>query len=154
MRRKDREITERAIIEEIISNSDVCRIAMADNNVPYIVSLNFGYTGGDKPCFWFHCAPEGRKQLMLEKNNYVCFELDTDHKLYPGEEACDWGMNFSSVVGYGKVYIVKELEEKIKGLRQIMLKYSGSKEFKFNEKVLERTKVLMLEVDEMTGKRK
>ena len=91
---------------------------------------------------------------MLEKNNYVCFELDTDHKLYPGEEACDWGMNFSSVVGYGKVYIVKELEEKIKGLRQIMLKYSGSKEFKFNEKVLERTKVLMLEVDEMTGKRK
>ncbi len=61
MRRKDREIKEVSILESIISNSDVCRIAFADNNLPYIVTLNFGYIGGDHPRFYFHCAKGGEK---------------------------------------------------------------------------------------------
>ncbi|MBK7713136.1 MAG: pyridoxamine 5'-phosphate oxidase family protein [Bacteroidales bacterium] len=45
MRRKDREISETSELEQIISESDVCRVAFADNNIPYIVTMNFGYSG-------------------------------------------------------------------------------------------------------------
>ena len=48
MRKQDKEVTDIQLIEEIISRSDVCRIAFADNNIPYIVTMNFGYSGGDK----------------------------------------------------------------------------------------------------------
>jgi uncharacterized protein len=154
MRRKDREIKEIADLELIISRSDVCRIALADKNIPYIVTLNFGYTGGESPCFWFHCANEGKKLDMMQKNNFVCFELDTDHEIYDGENGCDWGMKYSSVVGYGKLSIVKDKESRMYGLNCIMLHYSDRTWFAYDERVLDNTTILRMEVTEMTGKRK
>ena len=108
MRRKDREITEPESIEKIIRKADVCRIALANGDIPYIVTLNFGYSGGTHPCLYFHCAPDGRKLDMIEKNNWVCFEMDTDHELISGEKGCDWGMKYSSVVGYGRISVIRE----------------------------------------------
>jgi nitroimidazol reductase NimA-like FMN-containing flavoprotein (pyridoxamine 5'-phosphate oxidase superfamily) len=153
MRRNDREIKEISEIEDIISRSDVCRIAFAENNTPYIVTMNFGYSGGEEPCLYFHCAPQGRKLEMMRKNNFVCFEMDTDHKIYGGEQGCDWGMNFSSVVGYGNLSVIDSPEEKIKGLDIIMAHYSDSSNFTYDTKVFARTAVLRLDITEMTGKK-
>jgi uncharacterized protein len=154
MRRNDREIRDLSDVEAIISGSDVCRLAMADDNTPYIVTMNFGYTGGDNPCIHFHCAPEGRKLEMIRKNNYVCFEMDCDHKIFTGKKGCDWGMNYSSVVGYGNIFIVENQKDKIDGLKHIMNHYGGSADYPFDEKVVDGTTVLRLEISEMTGKRK
>jgi nitroimidazol reductase NimA-like FMN-containing flavoprotein (pyridoxamine 5'-phosphate oxidase superfamily) len=154
MRRKDRKISEISDLELIISESDVCRVAFADNNIPYIVTMNFGYSGGAKPCFYFHCANEGRKLEMIKKNNFVCFELDTDHELYKGEQGCDWGMKYSSVVGYGRISILRVREERIAGLNCIMSHYSDRNDFSYDERILGNTTLLKLDIDEMTGKRK
>ena len=154
MRRKDREINEVSILELIISHSDVCRIAFADNNHPYIVTLNFGYAGGDHPCLYFHCASVGKKLEMMKKNNFVCFEMDTDHELYDGENGCDWGMKFSSIVGFGKIKQVEDRESRIKGLDCIMSHYSDREKFSYDENVLANTIILRLDIEEMTGKRK
>jgi len=154
MRRKERQLTELSEIEQIISRADVCRIALADNNIPYIVTLNFGYTGSENGSFYFHCAKEGRKLEMIRRNNYVCFELDTDHELYEGEKGCDWGMKFSSVVGYGKISMVEDKELRIKALDCIMSHYSDRKIFSYDERVLEKTTILRLDIVEMTGKKK
>jgi uncharacterized protein len=154
MRRKDRLVQEASDLEQIISEADVCRVAFADNNTPYIVTMNFGFSGGSKPCFFFHCANEGRKLDMMRKNSFVCFEVDTDHKLYEGENGCDWGMKFSSVVGWGRLSIVMERDERNAGLGLIMYHYSGRSGFAYDEKVLLNTTVLRLDVEEMTGKRK
>jgi nitroimidazol reductase NimA-like FMN-containing flavoprotein (pyridoxamine 5'-phosphate oxidase superfamily) len=154
MRRKDRQISNISDIESIILRCDVCRIAFADNNTPYIVTMNFGYQQGEKPSLFFHCAPEGRKIELIKKNNYVCFEMDTDHLLYSGEQDCDWGMNFSSVVGYGRITIVSDREEKRKGLDCIMAHYSDRKNFAYDEKIMSRTSVLRIDIEELTGKQK
>jgi uncharacterized protein len=153
MRRKDREISAVKEIETIISDCDVCRVAFASGNVPYLVTMNFGYVGGDAPVLYFHCAPEGKKIDMIASNNYVCFEMDTDHEIYKGEKGCDWGMNFSSVVGYGNISIIKDEPEKISGLKHIMKQYGGSGSCSFDEKVLARTIVLRLDIAEMTAKK-
>jgi nitroimidazol reductase NimA-like FMN-containing flavoprotein (pyridoxamine 5'-phosphate oxidase superfamily) len=154
MRRSDREVNNAVSIESIISNSDVCRVAFADNNTPYIVVMNFGYEGGENPCLWFHCANEGRKLEMIKKNNYVCFEMDTDHKIYGGEKGCDWGMNYSSVVGYGNITVISDPSARKAGLDCIMKHYGGDQKFTYDDKVMARTTILRLDITEMTGKKR
>jgi hypothetical protein len=154
MRRNDRELSAINDVEDVISNSDVCRIALTDNNIPYIVTLNFGYISSPQKLLYFHCAPAGKKLDMISKNNYVCFEMDTDHQITKGEKGCDWGMTFRSVVGYGKIFIVEDKEEKLTGLDSIMSHYGGSAPFSYDEKVFNRTTILRLEIAEMTGKKK
>jgi uncharacterized protein len=154
MRRKDRQMQNISEIESVIIASDVCRVAFANENMPYIVTMNFGYKSGDASCFYFHCAPAGRKLEMMKKNNYVCFEMDTDHRLYPGKVACDWGMNFSSVIGYGRISIVDDEAERIEGLTCIMKQYGGNGPFSFDEKILTRTTILKLVIEEISGKKK
>lgn len=153
MRRADREITDIKEIELIISKSDVCRVAFADNGYPYIVTMNFGYSAKDYKKLYFHCAPEGKKLEMISRNNYVCFSMDTDHRIVEGNEACDFTMNYSSVVGYGTMKIIEDAEEKIEAFRCIMSQYKPDKSFEFNNKLFAKTIILKCEIDEMTGKR-
>ncbi|NLJ44932.1 MAG: pyridoxamine 5'-phosphate oxidase family protein [Bacteroidales bacterium] len=153
MRRSEREITDLKEIEKVFESADVCRIAFADNNVPYIVTMNFGYSGFDSPVLYFHCASEGKKLEMIRKNNNVCFEVDTDHELYGGPGACDFGMKYRSVVGWGKMTIVTDEQDKIKGLDHIMSHYSEKTGFTYERSTLSRMLVLKLEITRMTGKK-
>lgn len=153
MRRNDREITDIVTIEKIIEKADVCRIAMADMNIPYMVTMNFGYCAGNEPRFYFHCANEGRKLDMIRKNNFVCFSLDTDHEIYKGQKGCDWGMNFSSVTGNGIISVVTDKADKKAGLNCIMKHYSGKSEHTYEDSVFGRTTVLRLDIKEMTCKK-
>lgn len=153
MRRNERGITDIQVIEEIIRKADVCRIAIANSNIPYIVAMNFGYKGIPEQILFFHCANKGKKLEMIRQNNYVCFEMDTDHQIYNDIKGCDWGMKYSSIVGYGNISIVTENEAKKTGLYYIMSHYGGEGEYFYDEKILERTTILRLDIKEMTGKK-
>jgi nitroimidazol reductase NimA-like FMN-containing flavoprotein (pyridoxamine 5'-phosphate oxidase superfamily) len=153
MRRNEREITDIREIEDVISSADVCRIAFANDNVPYIVTMNFGYEGGGDKKLYFHCAREGHKLEMIRKNSYVCFEFDVDHDLFKGKVACDFGMRYRSVVGYGRMIIITDDIEKKHGLDYIMLHYSGGKKFSYEQPVLDKMLLLRLDIMEMKGKK-
>jgi nitroimidazol reductase NimA-like FMN-containing flavoprotein (pyridoxamine 5'-phosphate oxidase superfamily) len=153
MRQSKREISNIEEIEEIIQKADVCRIAMANGNIPYIVTMNFGYVNEPEKLLFFHCANEGKKLDMIRQNNYVCFEMDTDHQIFSGTRSCDWGMRFRSIIGYGNIFVVTDKEKKIAGLNCIMTHYGGRGEYSYDEKVLEQTIILRLDINEMTGKK-
>ena len=153
MRRSEREITDLTEIEQVIGSADVCRIALSDGNIPYIVTMNFGYSGSGSPELYFHCAGEGKKLDMIRKNNHVCFEMDTDHELYEGERACDFGMKYRSVVGWGEISILTDEQDKIKGLDCIMSHYSPGKKYLYEKTSLAGMLVLVLKISKMTGKR-
>jgi uncharacterized protein len=150
MRRKDREIKSREEIEAIIEKSLVCRLGMADGNEPYIVPLSFGYAGGS---LFFHSAKEGRKLDILRKNNRVCFEMDAAGEMVKGERACDWGVKFKSVIGFGKAFIIEDEELKRSALDVIMAHY-GTGPFEYGTEKLKRTAVIKVEIESMTGKKK
>jgi nitroimidazol reductase NimA-like FMN-containing flavoprotein (pyridoxamine 5'-phosphate oxidase superfamily) len=152
MRRKEREISDTVLIEEIIADAAVCRVAFADGNTPYIVALNFGYLPGEKPCIYFHCAPEGRKIEMMKRNNQVCFQMETGHEVYKGENGCDWGMKYKSVVGYGELSVVENEEERKRGLDILMDHYGGTGIYNYDPKVFSRTTILRLKISGMTAK--
>jgi nitroimidazol reductase NimA-like FMN-containing flavoprotein (pyridoxamine 5'-phosphate oxidase superfamily) len=153
MRRREREITDIREIEAVISSADVCRIALANDNVPYIVTMNFGYKGGEHKMLYFHCAREGWKLEMIRKNNYVCFEFDIDHDLHKGKTACDFGMRYRSVIGYGRITIITRDDEKKQGLASIMMHYAEEKDFTYERSALDRMLLLRLDILEMTGKK-
>jgi nitroimidazol reductase NimA-like FMN-containing flavoprotein (pyridoxamine 5'-phosphate oxidase superfamily) len=74
--------------------------------------------------------------------------------LTKAEKGCDWGMKYSSVVGYGKLSVVGDYEEKKKGLDSIMAHYSDRRDFTYDERIMSKTTVLRLDIEELSGKRK
>ncbi len=154
MRRTERKITDNKEIEAIIKKADVCRIALVDDNKPYMVTLNFGYKNGEPAVIYFHCANKGRKLDIIEKNNTACFQMDVDHELIEAKKACGFGMNFKSIVGYGKITRVLDKTEKIEGLNYIMKQYSDRSDFSYEDKMIDVTTILKLEIEEIVGKQK
>jgi nitroimidazol reductase NimA-like FMN-containing flavoprotein (pyridoxamine 5'-phosphate oxidase superfamily) len=150
MRRKEKEITERKGIEEIIQRAQVCRLAMAVDDQPYIIPLCFGYRDGQ---LYFHCAQEGMKLDMVRKNNRVCFECDLDHELVLSGSPCEWGMKGRSVVGFGKVSLIEAPEAKREALDVIMEHYGAKGPFSYKEKGFEKALIMKVEIERMTGKK-
>jgi nitroimidazol reductase NimA-like FMN-containing flavoprotein (pyridoxamine 5'-phosphate oxidase superfamily) len=152
MRRKDREITERAELGAILDKAMVCRVALNTGTYPYIVPLSFGYSWDQSLELFFHCAPAGRKLDLLSENNAAGFEIDTGSELVTGDKACDWGMKYQSLVGTGTVVEVTDQHERLLAFERIMAHYGHVGPLEFDAKVLERTKVLKLRVGELSGK--
>lgn len=148
MRRKDKEITDNAEIESIIRQSMVCRLAMADKNRPYIVPLCFGYKDNT---LYFHSAGQGKKLDMLKKNNSVCFEFDIDYEPIKSDKACEWGMKYKSVIGFGKASFIDNFESKRRALDIIIQHYSGES-FDYPEVKIKNTVVIKVKIEHMTGK--
>ncbi len=150
MRRKEREIGDRSLIDEIIRGAQVCRLGLSAAGKAYIVPLAFGYDG---KALYFHTARTGLKIDMMTAAPYVCFEMERDVRLITGDEACDWTFFYESVIGYGTVQELTSPADKIYGLRQIMEHYSGRTEWRFSAAEIERSRVWQLTVESITGKR-
>ena len=85
MLRADKEITDKTLIDKILTEAEVIRLAMVDDGTPYLVAMNYAYVDG---CLYIYSAKEGRKIDILSKNNKVAFQTDTDVELVLKEEAC------------------------------------------------------------------
>jgi nitroimidazol reductase NimA-like FMN-containing flavoprotein (pyridoxamine 5'-phosphate oxidase superfamily) len=148
MRRKDKEITDKSVIERILNSSVFCRIAISDKEAPYLVPLNFGYSDN---ALYFHSAREGRKIDLLKQNNRVCFEIDCGSEISESEKSCGWTTRYRSVIGYGNIEIISNPRQIKEGLDIIMSHY-GRKENTYDEKYFERIVILKLTIDRITGK--
>jgi len=153
MRRKDREVTDPAKIEDIISRCVCCRIGFNDNGRVYIVPLNFGYEKtGENYTFYFHGAQEGRKIELIRRSPCVGFEMDTHYKLNEGEKACDYSARFQSVIGSGEMRMVTETQEKRHGLDLIMEYTTGKRRWDYPEPMLREVAIFKLSVTELSCK--
>lgn len=155
MRRKDREIRDKKKQLKIVENAETVRIAFAVNNEAYIVAMSFGFVWEKTLKLYLHCASEGKKIDMLQQNDNVCFQMETDTILVIDTLACRWGMNYSSIIGRGQLSIVTDEEERVFGLNRLMKNY-GKKggNAHFAAEILQNTLVLRLDVEELTAKEK
>jgi len=156
MRRNDREITSLDEKLEIIDKCKVCRLALAEDNVPYIVPVNFGYSFNNETLtLYFHSAVEGKKLDILRKNNKVCFEMDCDTKLIEANTASKCSYAFKSIIGSGKVYFSDDAKEKLSALNLLMKHQTGKEiENRFSDSDLAKVAVYKLVVDEFSGKKR
>lgn len=150
MRRKDRQINDSQLIEEILQTALICRIGMIAGDRPYIVPMNFAY---HDQCLYLHSAKEGRKIEILKKNKQICFEIEQQTELVKSDDPCKWSMRYLSVIGFGRAFLIDDILAKKASLDIIMQKYSSQQFFEYPDNALNKILIIKIEIDEMTGKK-
>lgn len=153
MRRNDREIKNFDDIVSVMEKCGICRLAIHDEEFPYILPLNFGMRAADRRItLYFHGALKGKKYELLAKNNKVGFEMDCSHRLVTNADEGKCTMEYESVIGQGIIDMVPE-DEKLEALDILMAHYPVDKSFKYNMSFVPATAVMKLTVQSLTGKR-
>lgn len=151
MRRIDKEITDRKTIDAILHEATVLRVAMLDTqHRPYLIPVSFGYQQNQ---LFIHSAPEGIKLDILRRNPGVCFEVDIRTEIHATDQACGWSMKYFSVVGFGNVSFIWEIEDKRRAVQCIMQKYSGRDDWEIPDAALGPLVVWRIDISSITGKK-
>jgi nitroimidazol reductase NimA-like FMN-containing flavoprotein (pyridoxamine 5'-phosphate oxidase superfamily) len=169
VRRKQKEIRDQAVLEELLRSSPVCRLGLAPGSYlggddrpragapdpahprpgyPYVVPVHFAHSKGR---IYIHSAREGKKVFMLGENPRVCVEIDEFLGLKSADKACDYGTRFRSLIAFGRARIIKEPEDKRRALKLLLEKYSG-RSFEFSEREIEKVAIIEIRLEEVTGK--
>ena len=149
---RERMVTDREKIKEILDRSKVVHLGMVDGDEPYIVPMNYGYTlEDDKLTLWLHCAKRGRKLDIIRANPKVFIEMECDLKPFDGDIACRYGLSYSSVMGRGTAEIVEDVEVKKAALTYLMKTQTG-KDFEFEDKMAAIVSIIKVDVSEYTAK--
>ena len=157
MRLHKREITDPAVLKEILEECDVVRIGMTDAEGMFIMPLNYGYEfqeteQGKKLTFYFHGSAEGRKADAIRENSKAAFEMDCRHSVIKGEYTCSYSFSYRSIMGDGNIHELKTDEEKKYGLEKVMEHMAPEAKIEFLPEMLARTTVWKLEAERFTGK--
>jgi len=148
MRRKEREITDRAQIDAILQSSRVMYLAMAHDDVPFLVPVFFAYDGTS---VYFHSAQTGTKIELLRRNPRVCFAVSVDQDVIENEKACDFEARHRTAIGVGTAAFVDHETEKIEILNRIVARFTD-KAFEYPPTTLEHTAVVRIAIESIKGK--
>ncbi|MFH1160343.1 MAG: pyridoxamine 5'-phosphate oxidase family protein [bacterium] len=148
---RHRTVSSHKEITDIIARCQVCYVAMvAPAGEPYLVPMNFGYADD---VIYLHSAQRGKKIDCLKKNPAVCINFTTDHALrYQSEQvACSWSMKYRSVLCYGKVEFIEDLEDKVQALNVVMKQYT-EREFTYNPPAIREVSCWKVKVAKFEGR--
>jgi nitroimidazol reductase NimA-like FMN-containing flavoprotein (pyridoxamine 5'-phosphate oxidase superfamily) len=152
MRRQEKEVKEKAIIEEFLHDQEIGRLATSLNGKPYVIPINYVYTNGK---IIFHSNIEGKKMETIALNPWVCFEVDSYEKR-EADKLCNYSYNYVSVVLNGYAKIIDDKEMKLAYFKRFVDKYAIGKGKLLNaEDLLNFNKLTLVEIniDSMTGKK-
>lgn len=150
MRRKKNHVTDSSEMENVIRSSQIMRLALCLDNEPYVVPMSFGYDGD---AIFFHCAPEGLKLDILNRNPRVCCLFEHGLAFDPkGASPCSWGFFYATVVVHGKAVRITDPSEELAGLQSITDHYAADGE-KVPTDRIEKVEVWKIVILDMTGKR-
>lgn len=150
MRRKDKEITDPNLITEILEDNSICRIALSENNHPYIIPMNYGYKENS---IYLHCAKKGKKLDIINLNNRVCFEITDSVEILKAKKACGHGTRFRSIVGFGEIKLLENPGQKTEALKIIMKQHTGSADWDIKESSADKLGILEITIELITGKK-
>jgi nitroimidazol reductase NimA-like FMN-containing flavoprotein (pyridoxamine 5'-phosphate oxidase superfamily) len=156
MYRKDREITDIAEKLAIIGQCKVCRLGLAENNQPYVVPVNYGYTYADGVLtVYIHGAARGKKWDIIRKNSAACFEVDSGHQLIEADKACKHAFAYESIIGFGHITVINPKDEKAGALNIIMEHQTGkAATYHFSDTEINSVAVYKLTINDFTGKQR
>ncbi|MBN2555889.1 MAG: pyridoxamine 5'-phosphate oxidase family protein [Anaerolineales bacterium] len=150
MRRSEKEITQREEICAVLRRGSICHLGLVDGDEPYVVPVSYGFDGD---ALYFHSAGEGRKIDTIRTHPQVCFEITAEWSLQPAETACSWGASYESVIGWGTAALITDPAAKRAALTIIMAQYDDSGAHLFSSSSIDKTTVVRIGIDRMTGKR-
>lgn len=150
--RPDRELKSETDINAILKNGKYAVISMCRENEPYIVTLSYGYDS-ERRALYFHCAQQGLKLDFIGTNSKVCATVIEDRGYIKGE--CEH--EFRSVVFWGDMQVVKDLDGKKHGMN-ILLQHLEGQDSVVKQKMLKaegfysKMEILRLDIEQIHGK--
>jgi len=150
MRRFKQQMTEeecRAILKEqprgILS-------VIGDDGYPYGIPLSH-YYDEETGKIYFHGAGEGHKIDSIRRCDKVSFCVCDEGYRNEG----DWALNIRSVIVFGRIREITDIEEKIAICRNLGHKFTDDEEYIEDDIRRNKARVLCLEItiEHMTGKR-
>lgn len=176
MHKQELELTDPAEIESILLKGKFATIALSKDDQPYVVTLNYGYDrsgkahkfskggGPSEPnrspeegvghqALYFHSALEGLKLDYLAANPKACATVieDLGYQL----DKCTHA--YRSVVLWGRMSVVEELDEKKHGM-EVMFDHLEENPDPIRERNFpddsgyDRVAILRFDIERMTGK--
>lgn len=153
MRRKDRQVTDKEKIIEVIEKCKVCRLVFQDKQGTHIVPMSFGYDYDDSLTLYFHGANTGRRaEHLLGENKKVWFEIDYNDDYIADVEKYFFTVKYGSIVGEGISKIIEDLDEKQNALNKI-LKHQMNMNVLIPDKILKNVMVFKISVEDFSCKK-
>ncbi len=156
VRRKDKAVEDPAWIREMLHKSAYGVLATSQDEQPYARPSLFVFNE-QAHCIYVHGARQGRTPDSIAVNPRVCFCVSEMGRLLPANTALEFGVEYVSVVVFGKALLVEE-EEARQALQQLLDKYfphlrPGEHYRPITPEELHRTAVYRIEIEAWSGKK-
>lgn len=145
MRRKDRERTEKAFLDQVLAEAEELWVGFNTGGAPYVLPLNFAHVDGS---LYLHCAVEGRKLELIRQDPRVGFSTAAGIVIVREK----FTTRYRSVCGVGRAVILEDAAERQRALDIISERYQALCPRPASEKMLARTAVIRIDIEEITGK--
>lgn len=145
MRKSDRECTSSEFFQKVLNKADELYLALNDEDFPYVIPINFVYADN---ALYFHCAREGKKLDLLNKDSRVAFSTATDIRIDQQKSTT----YYSSVCGTGHARLVLDAEEKSEALHRLGQRFAALCPHPLPPAALQNVAVVRITIVSMTGK--
>ena len=135
--------------QQILKNGTSGVLALlGDEDYPYAVPMSYVYLPGR---IYFHSAVTGHKVDAVKKHGKASFCVIAQDAVQPATLTT----HFSSVIAFGKIRIVEDLQEKRDAIEQIALRYAPShmeNAHREIEESMDHMHLIALDIEHITGK--
>lgn len=144
------QIEDRSEIEKIIKSCKTCFVAMSENDIPYVLPMNFALDGD---VVILHSDQSGRMWETLNKNPRVCINWTLGEELawQDVRVGCSYRVKSKSALVEGTVEFVNDYDEKERCLHLLMAQYSN-REFKFNAPAVKNVGIMKVRIEKISAK--
>ena len=148
MRRKRQQLGETECLAIIDAATSGVLSVLGDDGYPYGVPLSFARSGRT---LIFHSAETGHKVDAVRRNSKASFTVVAQDKVVPSE----YNTHFRSVIAFGHVRIVDDLDEKLALLRALGERYWPGHDKELEAEIAPRFNhmhVLAFDIEHLSGK--
>ncbi len=155
--RRPEHVQDEAWIRDFMVRAQIGHIATRWDEQPFITPTTFWYDA-ERHEIIFHSNIIGRVRANSERHEQVCFEASEFGRLLPSNVALEFSIQYESVIAFGWVRVLEDVEAKRRALYGLIGKYfptmtAGQEYRPITDQELKRTSVYAIAVDSWSGKR-
>ena len=144
-------------IIQLLNDVQIGHVATRDGNQPFIIPTTFWYSQANREIY-FHSNAFGRIRFNADNYTEACFECFQSGRLLPSNIPLEKSIQYESVMAFGKLKVIMDLNEKREKLNGLLQKYFGKmksgKDYRpITDTELKQTSVYKIDVDSWSGKR-
>jgi uncharacterized protein len=155
-RRADQTVQDESWLKALLHRAAYGSLGMEYQGQPFVKPTLYVY---DEPAhaIYFHGAVEGRTRTNIEANPRTCFCICELGRLLPADTAMQFGIEYASVMVFGKTVLVQDAREAEHALQLLLDKYfphlkPGEDYRTVVPEELNITLVYRIDIDQWSGK--